>query len=78
MGREIRAKLKKPDLWDFSYLLVVGSSQQPEFDERSWQSLRQALPEDVLLRNWDFYIDRLRRLERAATFADAGTEKKKA
>lgn len=76
MGSEIRTKLEKPDIWDFSYLLVVGSSKQPQFDERSWQSLRQALPSDILLRNWDFYIDRLRRLEDAATFSDAGPPRK--
>lgn len=72
-GSQIRERLNKPDSWGFDYLLVVGSKTQSGFDPRSWSLLRETMyGHGVILRDWDFYLDRLRRLEDAATFQNGG------
>ncbi|WP_292363134.1 Shedu anti-phage system protein SduA domain-containing protein [Methylophaga sp. UBA1464] len=70
-GSQINAYLEKPDDWIYNYLLVVGSDKQPDFDRRSWNLLREFMkPHGIVLRDWDYYIDRLARFEAAATTAN--------
>jgi Arc/MetJ-type ribon-helix-helix transcriptional regulator len=64
-----RQELDVPDDWAFRFLLVVGSRLQKDFDERSWMALRDYLhAAGIVLRTWDYYIDRLERLSRMADF----------
>lgn len=68
LGAQIRAALSKPDSWGFDFLLVVGSTQQVDFDLRTWHALRDIMQrQSVMLQLWDYYLDRLARLQQAAT-----------
>ncbi len=67
-SQDLRAVLGKPDSWRFEFLLVVGSKHQDKFDQRSWEILRGHIPKDITLRNWDFYLEWLKRVEKASTF----------
>ena len=65
-GSQVCRQLNKPDSWSFSYLLVIGSKLQENFDERSWANTRDAMV-DIQVRTWDYYLDRLQRLQEAST-----------
>lgn len=64
---EICEQLACPSTTTFRYLLVVGSEDQRQFDERSFGNVAQQLAgEGIELRHWSYFIDRLKRREAAA------------
>lgn len=70
LGAQVRGALSMPDSWGFDFLLIVGSAQQADFDARTWHALRDILQrQGVMLQLWDHYLDRLARLQNAATVA---------
>ncbi len=72
LGSQARRQLGKPDSWTFRYLLVVGSRLQPDFNQRSWASLRDLMFDaGIELRHWDYYIDRLERIAQSARMDNA-------
>lgn len=72
-GSQICGQIDKPDSWTFAFLLVIGSTLQEDFDERSWQNLRKSLQaSNVELRTWDYYLDRLERLRKASDIKPLG------
>lgn len=57
--KEICQLLGVPVDVPISYLLVIGMSDQPDFDRKSWNIKREKLSENgIEVRTWDYYIDR--------------------
>ncbi|WP_136659903.1 Shedu anti-phage system protein SduA domain-containing protein [Nitratireductor sp. XY-223] len=69
-GNEIREQLGCPSVAPASFLLVVGSKDQKDFDERSWMHRQTQLAKaGIELQSWDYYLDRLSRLAKASAFS---------
>lgn len=69
-GADFCRQLGKPDTWPFSYLLVIGRDSKID-DKKSWDIFRRRIEADgIEVKSWDYYLQKLERLERA-TFHDA-------
>ncbi|WP_282046280.1 Shedu anti-phage system protein SduA domain-containing protein [Roseibium album] len=64
---EICKQLGCPSTTTFRFLLIVGSAEQKNFNERSWDHATQQLSnEGIELRHWGYYLNRLERRRNAS------------
>lgn len=68
-SRKLRERFKVPDRWQADYLLIIGGATQKDFQQDSWNNLRDFMRSaGVTIKNWDYYLSRLERIKAAGEY----------